>query len=773
MNRLSKMLTSLFFIAVLASASFAAEARYAEGEAIIMMRSGVTQSSYAAQKSALKAESMMKASEASLASTSGIDVIQVFLPVPDSSNKAASSSASAKFAKSVSSSEMLTVAHVRTAKGETTEQLIARLKKNPNIAAAEPNRMTYLPPVRKVSSPFENIGLEIDRRWWHKKIHAPEAWEMNEGKALKKSVVAVMDSGVIYDHDDLKESMIVLSADIFNTLGYKNAASFDGSCGVWFHTKITGASAAVSIDPVPIGGAGYSTTGTTSADIDGTFEKMRAIGDIDGHGTHVAGIVGAAGSYTSDDAAVGVSSQASIMAINTFSKVKNDKGSYFTTMYDSDLFRAIDFLITAKKNAGLDIKAVNMSFGEWSDSDTTIYASKIKDLSDAGILICIASGNENQDIDFPTGEQKGLKNLPVAFREDMTISIGATTIYKDTGQNQTKEISEDRDLEYSNYSTSGKWVDIFAPGSRIYSACRTDYILNSGDETYDSSGYTIIDGTSMAAPVVTGAAALLCSMYPELGTKDIKAAMFEGADGSIAKTNLSAYGRLDITGAIKVLEPAASKFSEFTELSSDKIITIKATGKLPEDKKNLVTNTYETQSGELLVKPSYVRDALPSNMENITALPVFAASADSMEDKIAAISFLVSGDQLGEGKLASLHIFKLKPNGEAFDRLEYKYVPNNPDKYKDGCYTIHNSDKSSFTGTGFLSNEDYIITLFIQDNGAYDCDSSDNYIIDPAVICSNPPAAPTPSGSGGGGCNAGFAAMALIALVPMVIRRKH
>ena len=65
--------------------------QYAEGEAIIMMRSGVAQSLYAAQTSALKAASVMKASEASVAAIEGIDVVQAFLPVPSLSGTASSS----------------------------------------------------------------------------------------------------------------------------------------------------------------------------------------------------------------------------------------------------------------------------------------------------------------------------------------------------------------------------------------------------------------------------------------------------------------------------------------------------------------------------------------------------------------------------------------------------------------------------------------------------------------------------------------------------------
>ncbi|MEG1798843.1 MAG: S8 family serine peptidase, partial [Synergistaceae bacterium] len=72
------------------------------------------------------------------------------------------------------------------------------------------------------------------------------------------------------------------------------------------------------MSPVPVG---PGSTGTaTSADIMGTYERQRIVGDVSGHGTHVAGIIGAVGD--NGKGVAGMNWKVSLMAVNVFSKVK-------------------------------------------------------------------------------------------------------------------------------------------------------------------------------------------------------------------------------------------------------------------------------------------------------------------------------------------------------------------------------------------------------------------------------------------------------------------
>lgn len=147
--------------------------------------------------------------------------------------------------------------------------------------------------------------------------------------------------------------------------------------------------------------------------------------------------------------------------------------------------RAIDFVVAAKK-AGADIRTVNMSFSGsyygWTDTvdqTTDPLAPKHKELSDNGIIACMAAGNAGEDFDHPT--QAGKLNYPSCYRFDNSITVGSTSDFN-TGEARST---------FSNYSSSAKWVDIFAPGGAILSTCRTKPILSERRETYSTSGYTI------------------------------------------------------------------------------------------------------------------------------------------------------------------------------------------------------------------------------------------------------------------------------------------
>ncbi|MCQ4765782.1 S8 family serine peptidase, partial [Cloacibacillus evryensis] len=96
----------------------------------------------------------------------------------------------------------------------------------------------------------------------------------------------------------------------------------------------------------------------------------------------------------------------------------------------------------------------NISVGDWEkkdgynfDKDTNPVAWSIKAASDAGIIVCIAAGNEYQDLDSPGTAPKGVDysdyfEYPATFRFGNTISVGASA-------------SDDTKASFSNYSSSG------------------------------------------------------------------------------------------------------------------------------------------------------------------------------------------------------------------------------------------------------------------------------------------------------------------------------
>ena len=761
-----KIIPLILLLAALCTAALNADEppRYAAGEAIVMMTGVPAAAEYRADSSS--AMRTMASMAGSVADELGAAALHVYAPVEANVTKSSfTGKASLSAAESALPSEkqMLTVAHLKTLKGESTEELISRLNKLPNVISAVPNRMHKISAVSKM--PDE---AAVESLWGMQRIGAPAAW--NKGTGSKDIIAVVMDTGVIYDHEDLKGNMYSISADLITKMksaGYKSIdADFANSHGAWFHSVVTynekdGTYSTEPIDIVPVGSG--DTAAAVSDDIDSKDRRrMSKVGDINGHGTHVAGTIGAVGNNKIGVA--GVNWNVSIMSVSNFSKYYDPSlKSYGACEFDSDTMRAIDFVVAAKK-AGADIRTVNMSFSgsyygwrEPVDQTKDPLALKHKELSDNGIIACIAAGNDGEDFDHPT--QAGKLIYPSCYRFDNSITVGSTSD-SNTGEARSP---------FSNYSSSAKWVDIFAPGGAILSTCRKQPIMGGIGETYKSSGYTAISGTSMAAPHVTGAAALLCSIYPNLSAGDIKAMLLLGANPYVAGKGFSAHGRLDLEGALYAFKPAYVTFENLAVLSSDKVFPVSAEILQSPDITAVISSSDLCQmDADLVLKPS-VTASLCKDAKLLNTLPIFTASGN-FGDKAAAVSMLISGCYLGSGVASELNVVKLITSGDkkatAFKRAQ------SASDYKDGYYAIFDEKtKQLVTETTFDSDTNYILTLFIKDNGEYDIDGAEGKIADPTVIYAT--AAPQRPSTGSSGCNAGFgiAALALLALLPMAARR--
>lgn len=736
-------------LAQLVPAASAEEApRYAEGEAIVVMRGGSGASAAASAKNA--AGQSLGLAEGS--------VIQYFNPIKEDETPTSASSRAAS-----AESETLTVVHMRAPEGMTTEEFIERLRAEPEVVSAMPN---YIMQAQSVTPDDEHWG----EQWGPAAIRAPELWE--RGKGSEEVVVAVIDSGIIYDHPDLANNMYTFDEATANAIISENPdmltgeVPLAGSHGAWFHSEISLLGLGTPHTGVPIG-----PQPTMQGDEDeqwyidsGTMQEMSRIGDVEGHGTHVAGIIGAVGNNARGVA--GINWNVRIMAVNVFSS------SIFGGRAEtSDIIRGIDFVVAAKR-AGVNIRAANISLGGWfspSEMEGSAYDYKIKELSDAGILVCMAAGNDGQDIDAPTdGMARGQRFYPAAFRYENTLSVGA--LMQRTDGTLAPDTPGNGGQGYSDYSTSGEWVDIFAPGTAIYSTCRTTYLLNR--QTFHESGYISASGTSMAAPHVTGAAALIASLMPEKSASEIKQMILDGADGGTAREGFSRYGALDVYEAWKqgsFAEDVKPDVPDETEGVVAMLADIEPT-------KDGLTGIFTDEELEEIEGMLYLNAEIADNaVENIRAgkdvkdialFPVFTAQSEELsQTSLGAVAFEVGGDAFGDGAaLADLAICKLFPDGTA---LEYKEAGEEP---ADGTFTVTEADGGALTGP-FDAGKNYIITLYIEDNGSYDLDKDTGSIVDPTAIVSFKK--PETHG-GGGGCSAVSGAAALLALVglPLIARKK-
>ena len=237
--------------------------------------------------------------------------------------------------------------------------------------------------------------------------------------------------------------------------------------------------------------------------------------DVEGpdalHGTHVSGIIGAVrGNELGGD---GVADNVKIMVLRA---VPN--GDEF----DKDIALAVRYAVDNGANV------INMSFGKaYSPHQKEVYAA-FKYADKKGVLLIHAAGNDAKDIDvepnFPTSKYS-FQDKPL----DHFVTIGAST--KDKGAELV--------ASFSNYGAIG--VDVFAPGFEIYNAV-------------PQSEYMNLQGTSMAAPMVAGAAAMLKSYYPELSMKEIKEVLYST---SVKYPKVEGFADKSVSGGVVNLYKAA------------------------------------------------------------------------------------------------------------------------------------------------------------------------------------------------------------------------
>ena len=218
-----------------------------------------------------------------------------------------------------------------------------------------------------------------------------------------------------------------------------------------------------------------------------TYGNNRVEGPDAMHGTHVAGIIAA--NRENKIGMKGVAADVKIMSVRI---VPNGDER------DKDIANGIYYAV----DNGAQI--INMSFGKGISPEKNYIDAAVKYAEKKGVLLVHAAGNSGENID-------STENYPCAGFGDCAAAKRATN-WVCVGASSWNE--EDLVAEFSNYGQGN--VDLFAPGVGIYS-------------TVPDNGYEPSDGTSMAAPVVSGVAALVWSYYPELTYKQLKEVLLKSA----------------------------------------------------------------------------------------------------------------------------------------------------------------------------------------------------------------------------------------------------
>lgn len=343
----------------------------------------------------------------------------------------------------------------------------------------------------------------LSKDWAWNNIHMPTNWIPDFG--FTPITVAVIDSGVDYRHEDLMGAM-------WHKPSHPLEVGYDFVHG---HAK--------PYDMVKF-------------DLEGCLKSLSCklggnVGEYlanPGHGTHCAGHIGAVANNSIGIQGVGAQAKARIMALKFF----YDPGEVMAGMADdAAAIQAVDYAI---ENGA---RIINVSWGSRFDR----VAAQISELKQAfiraqkaGVIVVVAAGNDGIDQDTIVNPA-----FPAAFDLDNLIVVGA----------------HDPDDHFAGFSNYGaKSVHISAPGVGIFSTMAGNRYGDQMAIYRDENGGLLQmgwDGTSMAAPIVAGAVALVWSYYPYENYHQIRdRILFSARKVPSLQGKVATGGALDVSAAL-------------------------------------------------------------------------------------------------------------------------------------------------------------------------------------------------------------------------------
>lgn len=373
------------------------------------------------------------------------------------------------------------------------EEAISSLQNSGSVEYAEPDSTLRI--ALNTNDPLYVLDKqELGKQWYLPKLQVPQAWETSIGN--RQVIVAVVDTGIDGRHEDLNSGQV--------TAGYVNYCQ--------------------AVDPANVSQCLVRVSGELLPGVNS---------DDNGHGTIVAGIIGA--TTNNGRGMAGLAWQVSLMPI----KVLDADGSGNASDVAVGIRWAVDH--------GADI--INMSIGGPGLNSQSVLSEAISYAFNNGVLIVAAAGN---DAAITGGNLNFNPVSPVCLDNGQNMVVGVAAL----------DIN-DQKARFSNFGSN--CIDISAPGTGTFVDKQTKQGLVS--TFYDPTRpgehdlYVYAVGTSMAAPMVTGAAVLMKTVFSSLDVRalrdrliaavdDISSVNANTCDGRACSTDIG-RGRLNVLKAVQ------------------------------------------------------------------------------------------------------------------------------------------------------------------------------------------------------------------------------
>ncbi len=347
------------------------------------------------------------------------------------------------------------------------------------------------------------------KQWYLSKIQVPRAWEKTTGSS--DIIVAVVDTGIDGQHEDLQDGRVIRG--LIHYCQKLNAS--EDECLSRVHSEVD---------------AGVNS-------------------DDNGHGTLIAGIIGA--EANNGKGIAGINWKVKLMPV----KVLDASGSGLSSDVAYGIKWAVDH----------GAKIINLSIGGSGLGGADVLQEAINYAFKSNVLVVAAAGNDSSELGT---NLNSTPSLPVCADGGQNAIVGVTAVD-----------AEDRKAGFSNYGSN--CVDIAAPGAASYVNKQTKKGIVS--TYYDPSRpgkhdlYAFAVGTSLAAPMVSGVASLTLSVFPDLGVKVLRDRLTASVD-NIDQYNTEGCGGGSCVGQIGVGRLDAYKAVSALPLFSSGVIIQGPTG---------------------------------------------------------------------------------------------------------------------------------------------------------------------------------------------------